>query len=149
MKSYLQPKPHRLRVDMNAALYTSLLLILMSLILTTMVPLFRQPIPLHDLAAMKTNTTTIAPMIITIDQKGGYHLNTEIHSEQSMSLDAIKDVLNKQFKIIDPKQTSICIQSDSTIAYGKVIEVIDWLQELGAQHVGLLTTQPMAPSKSL
>jgi biopolymer transport protein ExbD len=147
MKSYLQPKPHRLRVDINTAVYTNLLLILMSLILTTTVPLFRQPIPLHDLAAMKTNTTTIAPIIITIDHKGGYHLNTEIESAQSMSLDVIKDVLNKQFRIMNPKQTSICIQSDSTITYGKVMELIDWLQKLGAQHVGLLTTHSMAPSQ--
>lgn len=140
MKSYLRPKSHRLSVDINMALYTSLILILMSILLIATVPLFRQPIPLHELAAIKTNRTTLAPIIITINQEG-YRLNTDIQPEQLMSLDTIKEALNKQFKIMDPKRTSICIKSDATIPYGKVIEVIDWLESLGAQHVGLLINQ--------
>jgi len=125
---------------MSVALYTNLILILMSILLMMMVPLFRQPIPLHELAQIKTHTMVITPIVITINKTGEYQLNTEIEKEQSMTLDTIKKSLNKQFKLMDPTQTSICIKSDPNIPYGKIIEIVDWLQNQGAQHIGLLTT---------
>lgn len=144
MKSYRQAKPNRFGLHVNVALYTSLMLILISLLLTMMMPLWQQPIPLHDLAIVKTIKKTLPPIVITIDEKGEYQLNTEMQSEQSMSLDAVKKALCKQFRIMDPKQTSICIRSNPGVPYAKVLEVVKWLQDVGAQHVGLLTTQASA-----
>ena len=139
MKSYLQPKSHRLRIDTNIALYTSLILILMSTLLMIMAPLLRQPLPLHELAQIKTHAIS-SPIVITISPTHEYQLNTEMDTQKFMTLEAIKESLIKQFKLMDPKQTSICIKSAPTISYGKVIEMIDWLEAQGAQHIGLLTT---------
>jgi biopolymer transport protein ExbD len=137
MKTYLQTK-QRSHVELNTSIYAHFILVLTTLLLVTTVPLFKQPTALHDLATLKTHKSNIAPVIISIYPKGEYRLNTAMEAEQSFSLATMKERLKKQFNVIDPKQTSICIKSNSTVTYGQIMEVIEYLQSLGAQHIGLI-----------
>jgi biopolymer transport protein ExbD len=138
MRSYLQPKLHRLRVDAHVTLYGGLMLILTSLLMITMFPLFRQPIPLHDLAAIKNDRATMGVILISIDQRGEYRLNTEVQPEVPIPLEQLKSTLNKQLRLMDPNEISVCIKSASTIPYGTLVAILDWLQSIGVKHIGLL-----------
>ncbi len=68
----------------------------------------------------------------------GNILNTGNQSEPPMSLEDLRIMLYKHFKVLDPQQVPVCIQGEPTVPYYRVIEVVQLLQSLNVQPVGLL-----------
>jgi biopolymer transport protein ExbD len=138
MKNYLLPKPYRIPIDASLVMYTTFMLMLMTFLLATIVPFVRQRVPKEDLTMIHTSLATLPPIIVYLQEDGQYRLNTGSQSELPMSLETLRITLYKQFRVLDARQTPLCIQSDPTVPYQRIMEVMKLLQALDIQSIGLL-----------
>lgn len=84
------------------------------------------------------------PLIVTIRADGAIFLNLGEGSIDELGTRVSLDTLGEQSRKVIAARADIpvLVKGDTTIAYGKVIEVMGTLQKAGAASVGLITEPP-------
>ena len=141
-----QTSRRRPMADINMVPYLDILLVLLVIFMVT-VPIFHQGIKvvLPKASAKKLPETKEKPLIVSLDKQGHYYLengdNTETQFEQEKFLDRLSMIIKQR-----EKTTQVLIKADKHLSYGKVLTLMDNLQQIGITKVGLVT-QPLDPKK--
>ncbi|MFG1270483.1 ExbD/TolR family protein [Xanthobacter versatilis] len=114
---------------MNVIPFVDIMLVLLTMVLTTasFIAVGRIPLSLPQAAPMKMDESKTTMIEITVD--GTLHLDGA-----ALSLDELKAKLSAL-----PKDTSILIRADKSIAFQRFVDVADLLKTLAFTKVGVQT----------
>ncbi|GAB6068546.1 protein TolR [Methylothermus subterraneus] len=139
----IQPSRPRRRpmADINVVPYIDVTLVLLIIFMVT-APLLQNGVDV-DLPQAEANPVAVEPetppVIVTVTADGSCHLDwegaPEVVSPESLLVKVTAILRHK------PK-TQVLVAGDSTVAYGKVVEIMAALRQAGVSKVGLLTRPP-------
>lgn len=133
-----------LQSDINVVPYIDVMLVLLVVFMIT-APLMTQGIkvdlPQAASQAMKANEDTI---VISVSADNKYFMNIGGVVDKAKSKEELVALLSKL--ATDASQQQLFIEGDTNLPYGKVIELMGYLQQSGIYNVGLVTT-PQVPAK--
>lgn len=130
-------KKRRLVAEINVVPYIDVMLVLLIVFMVT-APLLMQGVevdlPTAPSAPLKEKDE---PLIVSIKKDGSLYINLGKDEKKSVLIDQIK----KQVKTVikNKPQTPVLVWGDKAVEYGKVVELMTHLQEVGAESVGLVT----------
>lgn len=118
------------------------MLVLLIIFMVT-APMLVQTVPVN-LPEVDATPTDINPddstVIITVNQQGLYFIERDKQNPEAMIL---ADVITYAFKVHDTvPNTKVMIRGDQNVAYGRVVELMGGLQQVGIVNVGLITEAP-------
>lgn len=140
-----QRKHRPLLSQINVVPYIDVMLVLLVIFMIT-APLLTQGVDVN-LPQAKTRAIALKhelPIIVSIDNNGHYFINVSptpdipVTQQQLMDLVAAHLVIAQQSHTMRP----VYVKGDTSVNYGKVMEIMATLQAAGAKHIGLLT-QPL------
>lgn len=84
------------------------------------------------------------PLVVTLSESGRIYVNIgveDIYDEDAfITLEELKD---RTAKVMNARpQAPVFVRADKGLAYGRVVEVMQVLQDSGASDVGLITEPP-------
>lgn len=79
------------------------------------------------------------PIIISIETNDRYAIHTASRPEQLFTLAGVRSYCLEQIQNKHPKHVSVWLKSNPTITYGKVLNLIKWLNTKGITKVSLVT----------
>jgi biopolymer transport protein TolR len=122
----------RVNSDINVTPMADIMLVLLIIFMIT-TPMLQQNIALH-LPKSPNPITTVAkvPFTLSLTQDGRIYLGNTCLTEQKMV-----QALSERFSFEMDK--NIFLRADQSLAYGKVVHVIDECRKVGADRVGLMT----------
>ena len=139
------PKFYRPRMENNMALYSHIFGVLWVILLAAITPLWL----LHSPALMKSehSASTLqskvrSPWIISIVQEGQYCLSKGKKAASPMPLDRLKTTLTQNMKLTQSYNRAIWLKVNPDVHYSAVQEVMQLLQSLGIQQIGVVTAAP-------
>lgn len=124
--------------EMNVVPYVDVMLVLVVILMIT-TPLLSQgvSVTLPRANAKVIDTKQKPPMIVSVDAKGAYYLNTSDQPAHSMATEPLLIRVAAEHQL-DP-QRMIVVKGDQGVNYGKVIKLMALLQKAGVEQVGMLT----------
>ena len=133
-----------LKSDMNVVPYIDVMLVLLVIFMVT-APMITSGITV-ELPQAKSSTfeSKSAPAIVTVEADGNYSLQLSGDQEKSLNLDEVKARLAKAQTESESKQQKlmVLVNGDLKVNYGKVVNLMSSLQDVGIEQVGLLTATP-------
>jgi biopolymer transport protein TolR len=133
-----------LLAEINVVPYIDVMLVLLVIFMVT-TPLLSQGIKVNlPQAQAQTIAPAQEPIIISIDEKGLYYLNTAAHPEAALDAHQLSLEVSEQIRSADQKKAprQVFVKGDKKVDYGKVVSVMVLLQQAGAVNIGLLTESP-------
>lgn len=133
--------------EINVVPYIDVMLVLLIIFMIT-APLLNQGInvDLPQTAASTLKTQSKEPLIVSIDNKGQYYLNSA--NNPSQPIDASRLSQNIATELSQSKrqgqQRQVFVKGDQHVDYGAVVKLMTLLQQAGATGIGLITTPPAA-----
>ena len=127
--------------DINVVPYIDVMLVLLVIFMVT-APLMTQGI---RVVLPEANSEAIAVedpnqlLVISIDDQGRYFMDMG-GDEAVVELALVAERVSKITRA-NP-DLKVLVEGDASIAYGRVIELMDRLQKVGVQDVGLITQPP-------
>jgi biopolymer transport protein TolR len=129
-------RPHRRQyhavADINIANLVDVVLVLLIIFMIS-APLLQSGIQI-DLP--KTRAAVLdeeaSGVVLTVDAKGGIYVNDVWTRPENLETALRQEMASKRTE-------SVYLRGDSTIAYGKVIDVIGRMKEMGIENIGLVT----------
>lgn len=137
-------KKSPLMAEINVVPYIDVMLVLLVIFMIT-APLLSQGVQINlPQATSKPLADSKRPMIISVNVQGKYFLNTAANPSQPLPPDVLVNQINAQLSIDKQqnKQRAILIKGDRDTSYGKIIQVMAFLQSSGIDEVGLITEAP-------
>jgi biopolymer transport protein TolR len=130
--------------EINVVPYIDVMLVLLVIFMVT-TPLLSQGIKVN-LPQAKAQTIVPAqePLIVSIDEKGLYYLNTAEHPETALDAHQLSLAVREQIRDAEQKKSprQVFVKGDKNVDYGKVVSAMVLLQQAGAMNIGLLTGSP-------
>lgn len=125
----------RLVSDINVTPLVDVMLVLLIIFMVT-APMMTQGlnVDLPETTA-KSLRQEERPIVITIDKDGSTSINSI-----TLVRAALVDELNKQFAV--NKDQPIFLKADKNVAYGRVVEVMADIKEVGFDKIGMITKPP-------
>ncbi len=126
--------------NINVVPYIDVMLVLLVIFMMT-TPILEQGIEV-DLPPAKSQVLDFSenePVVVTIDKKGEYSINIG-DVRKNLSANMVVAIVNAALSI-NPK-TQILVRGDKNIEYGKVVELMGFLQMAGAEKIGFVTESP-------
>lgn len=133
-----------LLAEINVVPYIDVMLVLLVIFMVT-TPLLSQGIKVNlPQAQAQTIAPVQEPIIVSIDEKGLYYLNTAAHPEAALDAHQLSLEVSEQIRRADQKKVprQVFVKGDKKVDYGKVVEAMVLLQQAGAVNIGLLTESP-------
>lgn len=130
--------------EINVVPYIDVMLVLLVIFMVT-TPLLSQGIKVNlPQAQAQTIASAQEPIIVSIDEKGLYYLNTALHPEIALNADQLSREVSEQIRSAEQKKTprQVFVKGDKKVDYGKVVTAMVLLQQAGAINIGLLTESP-------
>lgn len=126
--------------DINVVPYIDVMLVLLVIFMVT-APLLMQGVQVElPKATTAPVVTNEEPLIVSVKADGSYYINLGDEQEQTV---ALADVGKKVAIVLRRKpETAVLVWGDTSVPYGKVIELMSSLQSVGASSVGLVTENP-------
>ncbi len=128
--------------DINVVPYIDVMLVLLVIFMIT-APLLTQgvQVDLPQAAAKPLAKADKEPLIVSVDAKGRYYLNTA--KNPSAPLDEAGLMHNVASELAKAKQEGreqpVYVKGDQSVNYGRVVHAMVILQKAGAPRVGLIT----------
>ncbi len=141
---FLQQRRKEPLSEINVVPYIDVMLVLLVIFMVT-TPLLSQGIKVNlPQAQAQTIAPVQEPIIVSIDEKGFYYLNTVAHPEMPQTIQQLKREITEQIKQAAEKKIprQVFIKGDKKIDYGNIISLMVLLQQAGAVNIGLLTESP-------
>ena len=136
--SYQRPRGRRMMSDINVVPYIDVMLVLLIIFMIT-APLITQGVNI-DLPQAPSEVlppTELEPVVVSIDGAGRVYVDISEKPDEPVDdqtlLTRVAAVLKYR-----PK-TDILVEGDSSVDYGRVVEVMALLQAAGVPNVGLIT----------
>lgn len=130
--------------EINVVPYIDVMLVLLVIFMVT-TPLLSQGIKVNlPQAQAQTIAPAQEPIIVSIDEKGLYYLNTAAHPETALDAHQLSLDVSEQLRSAEQKKTlrQVFVKGDKKVDYGKVVTAMVLLQQAGASNIGLLTESP-------
>lgn len=130
--------------EINVVPYIDVMLMLLVIFMVT-TPLLSQGIKVNlPQAQAQTITPAQEPLIVSIDEKGLYYLNTATHPEVALDAQQLSLEVSEQLRSAKQKKLprQVFVKGDKKVDYGKVVTAMVLLQQAGAINIGLLTESP-------
>lgn len=142
--------PQRTRPAIDAQInivpYIDVMLVLLVIFMMT-TPIIEQGIEV-DLPTSETakavDFTEQQPTIVTIDRDGKYSINSLSAPLSAEHLPLGRIAARVQARMQRYPQMKVFVQGDEQAAYGKVIELMSFLQKNGVDKIGIVTESPDA-----
>lgn len=137
------PTPKRRPVaEINVVPYIDVMLVLLIIFMVT-APMLVQTVPVN-LPQVDSTPTDVNPddstVIISVNERGLYYIERDKANPEAMIL---SDVISYAHKVHDAvANTRVMIRGDQNVPYGKVVELMGGLQQVGIVNVGLITEAP-------
>lgn len=130
----------KLVAEINVVPYIDVTLVLLVVFMIT-APLLLQgvKVELPDANSAPLDKEQQEPLIVSIKADGSYWIDTQ-GENKPQSLLVIKDRVSKVLR--QKPQTPILVWGDTSVDYGKVVDLMSELQLAGAPSVGLMTEPP-------
>ena len=130
----------KLVAEINVVPYIDVTLVLLVVFMIT-APLLLQgvKVELPDANSAPLAKEQQEPLIVSIKADGSYWIDTQ-GENKPQSLLVIKDRVSKVLR--QKPQTPILVWGDTSVDYGKVVDLMSELQLAGAPSVGLVTEPP-------
>ncbi len=137
-----QRRSKRALAEINIVPYIDVMLVLLVIFMIT-TPLLTQGVKVN-LPSAKAETLAAKPqppIIVTVDAKGLYYINTNSNPEQVLSPQAlsIRIAAELQFAQRQGQERQVLVKGDRDVAYGRVVQAMVLLQNAGVPQVGLMT----------
>lgn len=129
-----------INANINVVPYIDVMLVLLVIFMMT-TPILEQGIEV-DLPPAKSQVLDFSenePVVVTIDKKGEYSINIG-DVRKNLSANMVVAIVNAALSI-NPK-TQVLVRGDKNIEYGKVVELMGFLQMAGAEKIGFVTESP-------
>ncbi len=127
--------------EINVVPYIDVMLVLLVIFMVT-APLMTQGIKV-DLPDASSGPIDVdeadQPLVVSIQADGSYYMNVGEESE-SVTLKMIYDRTQRILRA-NP-DIKVLVEGDENLRYGHVIELMNILQQAGAEDVGLITEPP-------
>lgn len=131
----------RLMAEINVVPYIDVSLVLLVIFMIT-APLLYQgvKVDLPQASAEPIPPQQDEPIIVELDRDGNYYLS--IGENPGATLTSMS-LLTKVAAVMRQRpETRILIRGDEQVAYGKIVEMMAQLQQVGVAQVGLMTQPP-------
>ena len=130
--------PRKLVAEMNVVPYIDVMLVLLVIFMAT-APMMTQGInvDLPDSNSEPIDTTKDEPVIISVTADGSYYIDVGSDSRKSASLETVQGHALRIHK--QKPSTLFLVEGDSQVAYAKVVQLMEALQEAGITQLGLVT----------
>lgn len=137
-------RPKGLLAEINVVPYIDVMLVLLVIFMVT-TPLLSQGIKVNlPQAQAQTIAPAQEPIILSIDEKGLYYLNTAVRPEIALDDHQLSLEVSAQIRRAEQKKSprQVFVKGDKKVDYGKVVSAMILLQKAGAMNIGLLTESP-------
>jgi biopolymer transport protein TolR len=132
MKNQLLPS-RKLISTINMIPFTDVVLVLLVIFMITSPLLFQGDLKVN-LPRVTTAVTPIPKTInITLTRSGRIYLNNQLMSQNQLISKLKAAIVRAQ----NSKKPMVVINADKTIAYGKVIKILDLIRHIGIVQVGI------------
>lgn len=127
--------------EINVVPYIDVMLVLLVIFMIT-APLLNQGIKVN---LPKTQQNQVLqkgkqPIIVSINKKGNYFINTSETPEQALNAQQLMKAVDQTFKSNEyTKNEMVFVKGDDDVSYGKVVDAMALIQKAGAERVGLVT----------
>lgn len=145
--AYLKPYKTRKRpiAEINVVPYIDVMLVLL-VIFMIVTPILTQGVnvKLPQAAAKALPPKPEPPLIVSVDSRGDYYLNTATNPTQPISAEDLVTHVAATLQLAkqNHQQRDVYVKGDSDVDYGKVVHAMVLLQQAGADSVGLMTQTP-------
>jgi len=136
-----QQKKRKSLAEINVVPYIDVMLVLLVVFMVT-APLLTQgvQVDLPQAPSSPLDNKDQEPLVVSVKADGSYYATLGNDEQQAKSLSDIQTQVGKVIKA--QPQTPVLVWGDSSVAYGKVVELMAALQAVGADSVGLVTEPP-------
>ena len=127
--------------EINVVPYIDVMLVLLVIFMVTE-PLLNQggKVDLPQAVSAPLDDQDNEPLIVSIKADGSYYIKLGKDEEASKPLNLITQQVSKVMKL--QPQTPVLVWGDTSVPYGKVVDLMAQLQRAGAESVGLVTEPP-------
>ena len=129
-----------MKAEINVVPYIDVMLVLLVIFMIT-APLLTQGINVNlPHAAGKKIPTKKRSLIVSVNQRGQYFLNTSTTPNKPMSTQTLLSNISAQLHQKKSSQPMlVSVKGDKNVSYGKVVTAMSILQQAGATDIGLVT----------
>ena len=135
----MKPVRRKPMAEINVVPYIDVMLVLLVIFMIT-APLITAGVnvDLPEVAAEPLSADEEPPLIVSIDSSGNYYLNLGSHQDQALEAQELVALVAERKKAVPKIQ--VMINGDKNVAYGKVVSLMNLLQQEAAlENVGLMT----------
>jgi biopolymer transport protein TolR len=135
-------KRHRYRptAEINVVPYIDVMLVLLVIFMMT-TPVLEQGVEI-DLPPAKSQTLDFSqnePIIVSVDKQGKFSINIG-DSKKNININSIVARVVAAIEL-DPN-VQVMLRGDKNVKYGKVVELMGYLQTAGVEKIGFVTQSP-------
>jgi biopolymer transport protein TolR len=135
-------KRHRYRptAEINVVPYIDVMLVLLVIFMMT-TPVLEQGVEI-DLPPAKSQTLDFSqnePIIVSVNKRGKFSINIG-DSKKNISINSIVARVVAAIEL-DPN-VQVMLRGDKNVNYGKVVELMGYLQVAGVEKIGFVTQSP-------
>lgn len=138
-------KRNRSMSEINVVPYIDVMLVLLVIFMIT-APLLSQGVhvnlPRARARALSIKHTT--PIIVSVDKKGLYYLNSSRNPESPLSAQKLMNRVAAELAVANSSgnKITVLVKGDRRVDYARVVQAMVLLQRAGVKQVGLMTASP-------
>ena len=124
--------------EINVVPYIDVMLVLLVIFMMT-APLLTEGVnvDLPQASSKAMDPTDEKPLVVSVDAKGKFYLNTEIAPEAAIDANTLVNRI-VAMRRLHPK-SAVYVRGDENAYYGQVVTVMALLQKAGIGNIGLIT----------
>ena len=121
--------------------YIDVMLVLLIIFMIT-APLLSQgvKVDLPQVPSEAMPPTDKEPVVVSVDAAGNFFINYGDNQDKSVSTNTLANRINALIKY--QPDIPVFVKGDSSVSYGRVVELMALLQSAGVDGVGLVTESP-------
>ena len=127
--------------EINVVPYIDVMLVLLIIFMIT-APLLSQgvKVDLPQVPSEAMPPTDKEPVVVSVDAAGNFFINYGDNQDKSVSTNTLANRINALIKY--QPDIPVFVKGDSSVSYGRVVELMALLQSAGVDGVGLVTESP-------
>ncbi|MFT5133938.1 MAG: biopolymer transport protein TolR [Gammaproteobacteria bacterium] len=127
--------------DINVVPYIDVMLVLLIIFMIT-APLLSQgvKVDLPQIPSQAMPATDKEPVVVSVDATGNFFINYGDNQDKPVTADTLANRINALIKY--QPGIPVFVKGDTSVPYGRVVELMALLQSAGVDGVGLVTESP-------
>jgi len=127
--------------EINVVPYIDVMLVLLIIFMIT-APLLSQgvKVDLPQVPSEAMPSTDKEPVVVSVDAAGNFFINYGDNQDKPVSTNTLANRINALIKY--QPDIPVFVKGDSSVPYGRVVELMALLQSAGVDGVGLVTESP-------